>query len=193
MDVNDKSLVFCLNRKPKSIRIIRTYFLNYGPWILASIIILYIIGVFNISANITYLFLIGIFFLLGYGQAYPSNKNIYKIVVSPDNLSIRLYYFVLWKNISEIPFSKLHIEFVKIKTVNNKEEWRIHFAKRPWPIVGIISSLNGYWSWDKKQMIELSKELYKIKQKHETWKPEKSFLQEPVGKIRSFERVEYFE
>ena len=42
-------------------------------------------------------------------------------------------------------------------------------------------------------MIELSKELYKIKQNHKTWKLEKSYLQEPVGKISSFERIEYFE
>lgn len=193
MEINEPSLVFCLNRKPKSISIIRTYFRNYGLWILASIIILYIIGIFNISAKITCVFLFGILFLFGYGQAYPSNKNIYKIVVSPDNLSIRMYYFVLWKSITVIPFSKLHIEFIKIKTATNKEEWKIHFAKKPWPIVGIIRSSNGYWSWDKNQMIELSKEIFKIKQKHKTWKPDKSFLQEPVGKIRSFERVEYFE
>jgi hypothetical protein len=174
--------------------ILITYIRNYGIWILGSIFIIIFIGILNLSPWIIILSFFIILIIFGYGRAYPSNKNIYRVVISEVDCHVLIYYFVLWKSRSTIPFNKLHVEFEMVKTSKNIEDkWRIHIGKKPWPTVGVIRSSNGHWSWDKEQMIDLSKELYKIKQKHETWKPEKSFLQEPVGKIRSFERVEYFE
>ena len=161
---------------------------------MGSIFILVFNGILRFSPWIVALSFIIILFIFGYGRAYPSNKNIYRVDIYNAESYMIIYYFVLWKSRTRIPFDKLHVEFEIVKTKKSIEDkWRIHLGKSPWPSVGVIRSSNVHCSWSKEEMIELSKELYKIKQKHNTWKPDKSFLQEPVGKIRSFERVEYFE
>jgi len=188
-------IFFELYRKPTCFYIFENFIRKYGVWI-------FIILIFAIFLEFVHLFNWSFFLLLslsiiiaGYGPGYNSNKKIvYKVEIDYEGKELFIYHFVLIRFKMRIPFCKLHAEFVKTKASKEElEEWRIHLSKKPWPIVGVLRSSNGIWSWEKKQMIELSKELYVIKQNHKTWKPEKFFIQEPVGKIRSFERVDYFE
>lgn len=133
------------------------------------------------------------FLIFGYGYGYSTSKVIYKISIDLTNKRVVLFHFVLFKDKTIIPFPKLHFECVKIKPTKRDEEiWKIYFKKSPGLSGGVIMSSAKQWSWNKKQLVVISKLLHNVKSEQETWKPEKTFLQEPIGKINSFVKVDYF-
>ncbi len=180
-----------INKKPTLTTILWSYLKKYGILISIAWLLIFIID-FDHGNFIKPLMLLITFLIFGYGYGYSNYKVVYQVDIDCVNSEIMIYSFMLFKSKLKIKYLDLHIEFI-ISNRNNNEIWEIDITKKPGLQGGKIFSSNGYWSWDKKVLLELSKELAKVKNENITWNSDKLMNPRTFEKRNSFKRVDSFE
>lgn len=172
---------------------IQWYNRKFWPWILFNLSLTLVAAIF-ISAFVSGIWVL-VFtlavFIIGYmnahgGKYYTGDDHmIYEVTIDDERKEVTVKYCMLLKSKTVLPFEKIHVNvamYTRKKGVRKQSHlfiFRKTFFKKY--CLGSVKYPCSAFPWKKEDIYNLSQDLFEIKLKNKTWRPDDIMYASPSG------------